>query len=235
MKNAKEITDQKEVNHELFDFYSNLFKSDKRSSKYAIPLFLSSIHVPRFAKEQSAKCEILISEDELTCALKNKPKNKSPGNDGLTKEFYEKICDELKIPFIASRRKSFLKEELNNSQKQAVIRLIEKKHKDKRYIQNWRPLSLLNADVKILSKAIAQRLKKTLLFLISANQSAYVDGRFISEGGRPISDLLEISDTLKLDGLLATTDIQKVFYSVDHSFLISTLERYGFAIDLLNE
>ena len=92
----------------------------------------------------------------------------------------------MKIPFIASLRKSFLKEELSNSQKQAVIRLTEKKDKDKRYIQNWGPLSLLNTDVKILSKVLAQRLKKTLPFLISANQSAYVDGRFISEGGRLI-------------------------------------------------
>ena len=91
-------------------------------------------------------------------------KNKSPGNDGLTKEFYEIFWDELKIPFIASLRKSFLNEEISNSRKQAVIRLIEKKDNDKRYIQNWRPLSLLNTDVKILSKALAQFLK-TRLFL----------------------------------------------------------------------
>ena len=85
---------------------------------------MSPIQVPRLTEEQSAKCEILISEDELICALKNMPKNKSPGNDGLTKEFYETFWDELKISFIASLRKSFLKEELSNSQKQAVIRLI---------------------------------------------------------------------------------------------------------------
>ena len=118
--------------------------------------------------------------------------------------------------------------ELSKSQRQAVIRLSEKKDKDKRYIQNWRPLSLLNTDVKILSIVMAERLKKTLPFLISANQSVYVDERFISEGGRLISNLLEISDTLKLNGLLATIDVQKAFDSVDHSFLISTLERYGF-------
>ena len=105
---------------------------------------------------------------------------------------------------------------------------MKKKDKDKRYIQNWRPLTLLNTDVKSLSKTLIQRLKKTFSFLISANQSAYVDGRFISKDGKLISDLLEISDTLKLDGLLATIDIQKAFDSVDHGFIISTLERYGF-------
>ena len=64
------------------------------------------------------------------------PKN---GNYGLTKEFYEKFWDDLEIPFIASLRKSFLQEELSKSQQQAVIRLIERKGKDKSYIQNWRP------------------------------------------------------------------------------------------------
>ena len=92
------------------------------------------------------------------------------------KKLYETFWDQLKIPFIASLRKSFLKEESSNSQKQAVMRLIEKKDKDKGYIQNWRPLSWLNTDVKILSKLMAQRLKKTLPFLISTNQSVYADG-----------------------------------------------------------
>ena len=45
MKNGKEITDQKQVNNEFFDFYNNLFKSDKRSSKYGIAQFLSSIQI----------------------------------------------------------------------------------------------------------------------------------------------------------------------------------------------
>ena len=79
-------------------------KTIKRSSKYDTTQFLSSIQVPCFTEEQSAKCEFLISEEELICTLKNVPKNKSPGNDGLTKEFYETFWDELKIPFIGSLR-----------------------------------------------------------------------------------------------------------------------------------
>ena len=86
-------------------------------------------------EEQSPKCEILISKGELISALKNIPKNKSPGNGVLTKEFHETFWDEMKIPFIASLRKSFLKEDLSNCQKPAVIRLIEKKDTDKRYIR----------------------------------------------------------------------------------------------------
>ena len=78
-------------------------------------------------------------------------------------------------------------------------------------MQNWRPLALLNTDFKIFAKVIAQRLNEFLVFLISSNQSVYVDGQFISEGGSLISDFLEINDTLKLNGLLVTIDIQKSF------------------------
>ena len=86
---------------------------------------------------------------------------------------------------------------------------------------------------KIISKVFAERLKKTLPFLIFGNQSAYFDRLFIRDGGRLISDLLEISDTLKLDGLLATVDIQKTFDSVDDLFLVSTLERSGYGNQLV--
>ena len=54
------------------------------------------------------------------------------------------------------------KKKLSTSQRQAVIRLIEKKERDKRFLKNWRPISLLNDDYKIIAKALAARLKETL-------------------------------------------------------------------------
>ena len=65
LKNGKEITDQKVVNNELFDFYNNLFKSDKKSSKCSIAQFWRSIEILCYNEEQSAKCEISISEDDV--------------------------------------------------------------------------------------------------------------------------------------------------------------------------
>ena len=112
--------------------------------------------------------------------------NKSPGNDWLSTEFYECFWDELKKPFLASIHKGFLNQELSTSQKQAVIKMLEKKDKDKRFIKNWR----LNTDMKIISKVLSTRIKGVLPYLISSNQTAYVKNRFISESGRLISDIL---------------------------------------------
>ena len=63
--------------------------------------------------------------------------DKSPGNDGITKEFYIKFWDVVKEPLCASIQKSFIEVELSTSQKQVIIKLIEKKGRDKRFIKNW--------------------------------------------------------------------------------------------------
>ena len=76
--------------------------------------------------------------------------------------------------------------------KQAVIKINRKKG----IIQNWRPISLLNIDVKLISKASAERLKNVLPEIMSPNQNASVKNRCISEGDRLISHLLEMSEIL---------------------------------------
>ena len=78
--------------------------------------------------------------------------DKSPGNSGLTKEFYETFWDELKKIFVISVREAKEIGHLSTSQRQVIIKLIEKKDKGKRFIKNWRPISLLNVDSKIISK-----------------------------------------------------------------------------------
>ena len=154
--------------------------------------------------------------------------NKSPGNDGLTIEFYKTFWTHLKNPLFESAKYSKIHGSLSTSQRQAIIKLLEKKEKDKRYIQNWRPISLLNVDTKIISKAFAFRLKPVLSSIISFDQTAYVNGRFIGESTRLISDILEATDRLGIEGYILTADIEKAFDSMDHAFLIATLEKIWF-------
>ena len=150
--------------------------------------------------------------------------DKSPGNDGLTKEFYETFWDDLKEIFVNSVREAKEIGHLSTSQRQAIIKLIEKKDRDKRFIKNWRPISLLNVDSKIISKALSEKLKKVLSDLISSQQTAYVKNRHIGESGRLISNITEITNIRKIGGFLITMDIEKAFDSLDHNFLISTSE-----------
>ena len=119
-------------------------------------------------------------------------------------------------------------------QRQAIIKLIEKKGKDKRFIKNWQPISLLNIDYKIALKALAKRLKKILSVLISHEQTAYVNARFIWEIGRLISDIIEVSDAFNIYSFLETMDIEKAFDSLNHSFLLVVLKKFGFGTSFIN-
>ena len=74
-----------------------------------------------------------------------------------------------------------------------MITLLEKKDKDKRFIKNWRPISLINVDVKIASKAIARRLELILPKLIHSNQNGFIKGRSILDGIQTIEDILEFA------------------------------------------
>ena len=78
--------------------------------------------------------------------------SKSPGHDGLTKEFYERFWDNVKFFFVNSLKKSKIDGRLPISQRQAIIKLIVKKDREKRFVKNWRLILLLNVDIKILPK-----------------------------------------------------------------------------------
>ena len=75
--------------------------------------------------------------------------NKSPGNDSLTKEFYEAFWDDVQVPLFLLFKMAFPKKDLSTSQKQTVIKLIKKKRPQ----ENGRPTSLLNVDIKLIMKS----------------------------------------------------------------------------------
>ena len=112
-------------------------------------------------------------------------------------------------------------------QRQAIIKLIEKPNKDKRLIQNRRPISHLNVDQKIILKAPAARLKKVLPFLISPGQT-------FGESCRLTADILETTNLKNIESYLLATDFEKAFDSLDHDLLIAVLEKCGFGHDFID-
>ena len=93
----------------------------------------------------------------------------------FTVNFWEIISE----PFVNCVNEIFTSGEMSRSQKQAVITLIGKKGKDRSLLENWRPMSLVNVDAKIISKILATRIKNVLPSIIHHNQSGFVKDRFI--------------------------------------------------------
>ena len=129
---------------------------------------------------------------------------------------------------------SFEKGEMSSSQKQAIITLIEKKEKDRSFLENWRPISLVNVDTKIMTKVIASRIKNVLPDIIHPNQTGYVKDHFIGETIRSIYDVMDFAVKENIPGLMLFIDFQKAFDSVEWEFLFKCLEAFNFGPDFLH-
>ena len=95
-------------------------------------------------------------------------------------------------------------------------------------LKNWRPLSLLNTDYKILTKSLATRLQCILDEVISYDQNGYIKNRFIGENIRTIADVIEHTNKNNESGMIALLDFEKAFDTVNWDFLQNTLCAFNF-------
>ena len=103
------------------------FKKNYLYRKNAYRVFLIKYLSLNLSENKTLKCEVTITDSELLKALTSMDNDRSPGNDGITKEFYITFWDAVKEPFCASIQQSFIVGELGTFQKQAIVKLIEKK------------------------------------------------------------------------------------------------------------
>ena len=118
--------------------------------------------------------------------------------------------------------------ELLPSQKNAIIRLLYKKG-DHRLLKNWRPVSLLNVDYKILSKIMTNRLTKFMAKLTPIEQKCGVKGRQMADVIRNLDTIIE--DWQHTGGYIVCMDQEKAFDRINHQYLFMILEGMGFSGD----
>ena len=160
-------------------------------------------------------------------ALDGLPGNKTPGTDGLTAEFYRHFWSSINQHLYNSILSSIEIGELSCEQRRGVITLIPKAGKDLKYVKNWRPITILNIEYKIIAKILANRIKYILPDLIHSDQLAYVQDRLIGE-----NLLIEYAKLFNMEGILLLVDFEKASDSLDQSFLEYTLHSYGFGFGL---
>ena len=123
--------------------------------------------------------------------------------------------------------------ELSVTQKEGIITCIPKDNKPRRFLTNYRPISLLNTVYKIASGAIANRIKPTLQKLIHTDQTGFISGRYLGENIRLIYDIMHYTEEQNIPGLLLLIDFEKAFNSVSWSFIYETLKYFGFGTSII--
>ena len=108
------------------------------------------------------------------------------------------------------------------------MNIIPKKDKDIRYLKNWRPISLLNTDYKILTKLLSTRLQNVISTIVATDQTGYIKNRYIGENIRTVVDVIDYLKEYNKPGILLQLDFEKAFDSVSWNFLYMALKQFGF-------
>ena len=227
-----EIIDQKKIIKEQENFYQTLYTTKVGNKKID---FVNKIdNVPQLDKNLKEICDSPLTIEECGAALNKLQNNKSPGADGFTTNFFKFFWIDLKDILFASYLYSEKNGALSTFQKLGVLNLAPKEGKDLRYLKNWRPITLLTTDYKILTKALAMRLQKTLNSLINPDQVGYITGRYIGQNIRSIIDIMTYTDDFDLEAYITQIDFEKAFDSIEWPFLFHTLTLFGFGKKFIN-
>ena len=214
------------IMNEQVDFYSKLFQSEgwDENSAHELTRYI----VNKLDNNEKETLDEDINLDEISKVIKILKPNISPGEDGIISEFYQLFWQDIKNEFFEVIEFFFKFEyTLSASQSKGVLILLHKEGK-REDIKNWRPLTLLNCDYKIISKLLAERLKNVLTKLIHPDQKGFVKGRNISEANRMIQDIIQCADEENEEGIIVFLDQQKAFDRVEWGWVDFVLKTFNF-------
>ena len=168
-------TDTAEIQSILRDYYMQLY-ANKMDNLEEMDKFLERYNLPRLNQEETENMNRPNTSNEIETVIKNLPTNKSPGPDDFTGEFYQTFGEEL-TPILLKLFQKFTEERTHrNSFYEATITLIPKPDKDTTKKENYRPITLMNIDAKILNKILANRIQQHSKRIIHHDQVAFITG-----------------------------------------------------------
>eukprot|EP00253_Pinus_taeda_P009477 PITA_09477 len=219
------LHNHREISSLLIDHFRRIAQESNIDRAEAINTLTQSI--PKVvSKDQNLALLKEISMEEVEEAVKSMPNDKSPGSDAFTINFYKACSPTIKSEIWEmledSRRSGTILKSINST----FLALIPKEE-NAHTPEKFRPIALCNVIYKIISKVIANILKPILPYLISEEQSGYVEGRQILGNILLAQEMVHTLQTRKKAGMLMQLDLSKAFDKVNWNYLEAVLTAFG--------
>ena len=220
------------INHEFKSFYENLYTSEIKDQD---PLpFLNSLQLKKLSVEQKEQFNKDFSCEEIKLAIKQSPPKKAPGMDGLPIEFYSTFWSNINPLFMDVINSAQTKHTLPQTMYLATISVLPKPGRECVSPPDFRPISLINCDKKIITKVMNNRLAQILPSIIHYNQTGFIQSRDLKTNTRTCLSLIQYAKKHNKELTLMAVDAEKAFDRLEWEYLYKVLEVYEFPLKFIN-
>lgn len=230
LQNGQFTDEQSVILRESRDYYRKLYRNVDDSLKdcnLQEYLPFSNIEI-LFDEDSRSSYHITLGEAEKT--LVRMKSDESPGSDGFTLRFFTDFWGDIGKFVVRSINHAYDADPsmLSTTQRHGIITCLPKEDTPKHFLENWRPISQLNAVYKIASGSIAYRIQQQLGTIIHPDQTGFIHGRNEAENIRLVYDIMQCTEEENIPGLLLLIDFEKPFDSLSWSFIQKSLEFFNF-------
>ena len=224
------------ISQTLTDFYQDLFQPSQ-PLREDIDTFLEPLTKRKLPRAHAKILDAPLTAHDFYQAIKSSSTSTAPGPNSLPFEALKLAPNKwalvLELVFSAQLNPENTHQSLTSSQLLSVLVLLFKKG-DKTLPKNYRPINLLNTDVKILTLILAKRLQHCLPSIIHPDQQGFIKGGNIQLNIQRLDDLMHYMEHAHKEGMVALLDFEKAFDRVDHQYLLRVLQAYNFPPNFIN-
>ena len=214
---------QKTILKEQEKFYRELYAKDTN-----VRFTITNTTGIMISNEQKRELDTDLTWLEIVKSIKELPEGKVCGSDGLPIEFYTKFLELFKEELWAMYQEVVTNGILGHSARKGLMALLPKGNCDPNYIKNYRPLTILNTDYKVLAKTVATRLKRVLPDIIGDQQNGFMEGRNIQSSIRETIDIVSHINNTKQKAVIVSIDFLKCFDRIEHDSIYNALRYFNF-------
>ena len=226
IKDNIKVDNPEEIDKMVEEFYKKLYEKGNSRSKNASKLkaFLSNLDKPNETNIDNIINPLTLSDLHTTLTS---CKDSSPGPDGIPYSLIKLTWNYFGPLLLDSWNYAIQTGSLTHSHEESYLKLLPKDGKDPNLLKNWRPITLSNCDLKIITKTFANKLSSNLKNVISHCQTAYMKDRQISDNLHILQFAVEKCTELDSPSMIVSLDAEKAFDSVEHWYIEEVLKYIG--------